>query len=324
MSDLSVATGIGSMPGTSVAEAVAVVTGELPDLPHLPELPARGAGADMVGRTGALLTAVSTDFALTTVPTGWQISGQVGPDMRRARSWLGEDCDRLEQALTGTSGTVKVQVCGPWTWAAAVEDAAGRRLVRDEGFVGELSQALAAATAAHLADLRRRLPERAFLVQFDEPGLPAVLDGRIPTASGLGRLAVVPAARAAAVVGDVVAAVETPSLLHCCADFPFAVARSAGVAGISWDLATRTEPDDVAEAFESGLRLFAGAVQWGDSPDDATRRFTSMWQRTGLGGDAARQVAVTPACGLATASPDQARQALTAATRLAARLAEDL
>lgn len=43
------------MPGTDPAEAVAVVLGELPDLPHLPELPARGAGADLTGRTAALL-----------------------------------------------------------------------------------------------------------------------------------------------------------------------------------------------------------------------------------------------------------------------------
>ena len=41
------ATGIGSMPGTDIAEAQRVVLGELPDLPHLPELPARGPGADL-------------------------------------------------------------------------------------------------------------------------------------------------------------------------------------------------------------------------------------------------------------------------------------
>src|ERR1700712_3767395 len=49
------ATAIGSMPGTDPAGAAAVVFGELPDFPHLPELPARGVGADMLGRTAALL-----------------------------------------------------------------------------------------------------------------------------------------------------------------------------------------------------------------------------------------------------------------------------
>ena len=139
-------------------EAVAVVTGELPDLPHLPELPERGAGAEMIGRTAALLTAVARDFAITTVPTGWQITGQVGSDMRRARSWLGEDCDRLEQALSGSDGMLKVQVCGPWTWAASVEDGSGRRLVRDDAFVDDLTHAPSEAILVHVADLRRRIP----------------------------------------------------------------------------------------------------------------------------------------------------------------------
>ena len=49
------ATGIGSMPGTDHAEAMRIILGELPDLPHLAELPSRGAGADLTGRTAALL-----------------------------------------------------------------------------------------------------------------------------------------------------------------------------------------------------------------------------------------------------------------------------
>ena len=39
------ATGIGSLPGTDIVDAVALVFGELPDLPFLPELPRRGPGA---------------------------------------------------------------------------------------------------------------------------------------------------------------------------------------------------------------------------------------------------------------------------------------
>jgi len=49
------ATGIGSMPGTDPAEAMRVIAGELPGFPYLPELPDRGPGADLTGRTAALL-----------------------------------------------------------------------------------------------------------------------------------------------------------------------------------------------------------------------------------------------------------------------------
>ena len=50
------ATGIGSWPGTSAREAVRTVRDLLAEaLPYLPELPARGVGADMIGRTGTML-----------------------------------------------------------------------------------------------------------------------------------------------------------------------------------------------------------------------------------------------------------------------------
>ena len=55
------ATGVGSLPGTDVTEAAATVVGELPLLPHLPELPARGVGADMIGRTAALLVDLAVE-----------------------------------------------------------------------------------------------------------------------------------------------------------------------------------------------------------------------------------------------------------------------
>ena len=97
-SDLAVpvgATGIGSMPGTSVAEAVAVIAGELPDLPHVPELPARGPGSDMIGRTAVLLSEVWRDLGLDTTPTGWRLTGGSSAALRRGCSWAwGSGCGR--------------------------------------------------------------------------------------------------------------------------------------------------------------------------------------------------------------------------------------
>ena len=50
------ATGVGSVPGTDLAESLKVVLGTLPDLPHLPEQPARGAAAALVGRSLGTIT----------------------------------------------------------------------------------------------------------------------------------------------------------------------------------------------------------------------------------------------------------------------------
>ncbi len=78
------ATGIGSLPGTDPAEALRTVLGELPDLPHLPELPARGPGADMIGRTAALLVDLFVDLT----PAGWRLVPRPGIDLRRAHELL--------------------------------------------------------------------------------------------------------------------------------------------------------------------------------------------------------------------------------------------
>ena len=64
------ATGVGSLPGTEPAEAISMVLGELPDLPHLPELPARGLGADMIGRGAALLVDLPVDVQPSGRTTG--------------------------------------------------------------------------------------------------------------------------------------------------------------------------------------------------------------------------------------------------------------
>ena len=70
VSVFAAATGIGSWPGTAAREAAEVVVGELHQLTHLVELPARGVGADMIGRAGALLV----DIGIDTVPRGYRIA----------------------------------------------------------------------------------------------------------------------------------------------------------------------------------------------------------------------------------------------------------
>ena len=67
--------------GTDPVEALRLVAGELPELAHLPELPGRGAGADIIGRTPALLVDISVDLS----PAGWRLSPRPGVDQRRAR-----------------------------------------------------------------------------------------------------------------------------------------------------------------------------------------------------------------------------------------------
>ena len=174
------ATGMGSMPGTDVGQTCRMVFGELPDLPFLPELPDRGPGADMTGRAAALL--VSMPVEITT--RGWKLAVTPGRETSLAAGYWSQDLDTLEEVAEGFTGALKVQVCGPITLAATLE--LTRRLdpaLADQGALADLTDSLAEGVAAHVADVRRRVPGATVVLQLDEPRCPR------PWPAGCGRRA---------------------------------------------------------------------------------------------------------------------------------------
>lgn len=322
------ATGVGSMPGTDPRAAAAVVAGELADLPHLPELPARGPGADMVGRAAALLVDLHADVQ----PSGWRLVDRAGGDERRARSFLTADLDELEAACQGVVGPVKLQVCGPWTLAAGLRLARGEPALSDGGAARDVAASLTDGLVAHVAELRRRLPGAAPVLQLDEPALPAALTGGIRSTSGARRFPAVPEATAEQVLRSVADAVGVPVVVHCCAERPpVALLHRAGVAGLSLDLTLVTPADDEAlgAALEDGVALLAGVVPSVapaaglSAPADTVEPVRRLWHRLGLATGALREVVVTPTCGLAGADRGHAVSALRLARAAAHQLAED-
>ncbi|GAA3565008.1 methionine synthase [Nonomuraea rosea] len=316
------ATGVGSHPGEDHIEAIKVVLGEVPRLPYLPELPARGVGADMIGRTAALLV----DLSVEVQPSGWRLSGRPGRDHRRAVDHLRRDIDGLEEIGHDYAGPLKLQVCGPWTLASSIELKYGDKMLADAGAVRDLTASLAQGLADHCAEVRRRVPGVSeIVVQLDEPGLPGVLAGTVPTASGFGRLAAVEEWR----VEESLRLFDAP-VVHCCAPgVPFDVLRRGGAKGVSVDAALlrRRNDDALGEVFEAGMALFMGVVPGRDARladvKAVARPAVELWRRLGFEPDRlAGQVVLTPACGLAGASPQYARAAL-AACRNAAQVLKD-
>ncbi|WP_340557692.1 methionine synthase [Streptomyces sp. GSL17-111] len=322
------------MPGEDAREAARTVVGALEGpthLPHLPELPARGPGADMAGRTIGLLVELYAHVE----PSGWRISDRPGRDTRRARAWLGEDLDALEEFTQGYTGGLKLAVTGPWTLAASLERRSGEAMLGDAGACRDLTASLAEGVRAHLADLRRRVPGAAPVLQLDEPALTSVLTGRVPTASGYRTHRAVDRAVVRDALADLVRAADgVPVVVHSCApDVPFALLRRAGATGVSFDAALLTERDDeaIGEAAEAGTALFAGVVPGTGTtagalsdPAGSVMGVRSLWRRLGLSpGLLAESVVITPTCGLAGAAPGYARAALEHCVRAARSLANN-
>jgi hypothetical protein len=333
------ATGIGSMPGGDVRETAKAVTGTLeapPNLPYLPELPGRGPGADMTGRTAGLLAELYVQLE----PSGWRLADRPGRDTRRARAWLREDLDALEEFTQGHTGALKVSAVGPWTLAAALQLRGGEAMLTDPGACRDLTASLAEGLRGHLDELRRRVPGAQLVLQLDEPSLASVLRGQVRTASGYRTYRAVDRAVVESALRDLVALHDGPVIVHSCApEVPFALLRRAGAAGVSFDFSRLTSggvdtervEDAIGEAAEAGTALFAGVVP-GDGADagslsdpaSSVMGVRSLWRRLGLSPELlAESVVVTPACGLASASPAYARAALEHCVRAARSLADN-
>ena len=301
--DPGTATGLGPLPGGDPLQAARIVFSELP-LPFLPELPARGVGADPVGRTAGLLTDLHVE-----VGTGvWRFVARGGRDEQRAHNALTTDLDAMEEVASGHAGPLKLRIVGPWSLAASVELGRGEKAVADPGAVRDIVASLVDGLTRHLADIRRRLPGiTRIVVQVDEPLMPAVIAGELSTASGWGRLR----SYERAVVEDGLRQVLTAAGPDAHAGVWLGNARldgellrNAGAAfvGLDGGVLDSLDEDEIGEAIDAGLGLLVAC-----GPLDADRSdprpvmapVTGLWKRLGFPVDQLpRTVAVAPVEGL--------------------------
>lgn len=286
----------------------------------------------MLGRAAALLV----DVALDTVPRGYRVVSRPGVVTRRATSMLDEDMDALEEAwetagLRGGDRVVKVQAPGPVTLAAGLELGNGHRAITDAGALRDLAASLAEGVAAHRAALSRRL-DTPVVVQFDEPTLPAALGGRLTGVTALSPVPALDEAVAEALLAMCVEVVGVDVALHSCApDVPWELLARSGIAAVSVDVNTlrAADLDAVAAFVESGRTLVLGVVD-SSAPDcrpsveEVATRVVAVTDRLGFGRSPLRgRVGVTPACGLAVATPQWARTAVGLARDAADAFAAD-
>ncbi|WP_205705762.1 uroporphyrinogen decarboxylase/cobalamine-independent methonine synthase family protein, partial [Kineococcus indalonis] len=319
-----------ALPGTDPREASRTVLGELgepPHVPHLPQLPARGPGADAVGRAAALLVDMPVDLQ----PSGWRFTDAPGRDAARAAAHLRADLDELAEAAEGWDGPLVLAVLGPWSLAAAVELPRGERSASDPGARRDVVDSLAEGVAAHVADLRRLVPGARPVVQLEEPSLPAVLAGRLPTQSGYGTLRAVDRAEVRAGLRTVVEAVRAagaePVVRLAPDEPPLALVREVGAAGVALDVGGLGAHawESLAATVEDGVRLWAGVLPAAAPVPPVAALVDAVrgpWRRVGLPAAGLVDVVLTPAGGLQDLPPAALRPLLRRLREAGAALAE--
>ena len=150
--------------------------------------------------------------------------------------------------------------------------------------------------------------------------LPTVLAGRLRTPSGRGALRIPGnpelAAGLSAVTAAATAAGAVQVLGHCCARrVPFDLLGGSGFTGVSVDLAALGSDADEAlgQWWDRGGSVVLGVAPSVDPepgevramPESLARTVAELWSRIGFGvADVGAQTWLSPACGLAGASPD--------------------
>ena len=217
----------------------------------------------MIGRTAARLV----DIHIEIQPSSWRVTRRPGMDAQRANDFWAWDLDALQVAADGYAGPLKIQLVGPWTLAASLELVNGHRFLTDEGALRDLQESLGEGAAQLLHEIKRRVPGAQPILQLDEPSLPAVLGGSVPTASGFGRISAVGSHEAGLGLERVIRAVAAAS---DGADLPRPDATIGTPAPSGADRLS-ADPGRVAAASDGADRLSADSRRVAPASDEAAR-----------------------------------------------------
>jgi methionine synthase II (cobalamin-independent) len=169
-------------------------------------------------------------------------------------------------------------------------------------------------------------------VQFDEPSLPAAVAGRLTGVTALSPVAPIDETLATTMLDICAAAAGAEVSVHCCGTaLPWKALQRSNISAVSVDASTldAADLDAIAEFVESGRAIVLGVVS-SSTParrpavEEVAAEVVAVTDRLGFTRSALRdRIGVTPACGLAAATPQWAHTAIGLARRAAEAFADD-
>jgi methionine synthase II (cobalamin-independent) len=169
-------------------------------------------------------------------------------------------------------------------------------------------------------------------VQFDEPLLPAALEGRLTGVTSFTPVHPVDESVAIGIFDDCVATVGADVVLHSCASrLPWNMLQRTAVHAISIDTSTlaAADLDGIGEFVESGRTVMLGVIAstapgTPPSAEEVAKTAVAVTDRLGFARSVLRErIGITPTCGLAEATPEWARTAVELAQKVADAFADD-
>lgn len=312
-----VATGVGSLPHRNARAAAEFVLATTPDLPAIPSLPKRSPAESMIAQAVVGIRGISV--------------GQYGAivvDAARVDPLAPVHTDLLHDAFGGLRSFLEVAAgrTAPIKWQFTGPVTLGLSLIRAGVPVHLAFDVAVRAVRSHVRAIHdhvsRSLPDAPQVVIIDEPMIGGIMDESFPIAPDT----------AIDLMSGAMAVVERESVvgLHSCAEVDLAPLLAAGPTVLSIPLSDSLV--DSAPALASFLDK-GGLVAWGvvatdgpmmNSAERAWKRLSASW--CGLvqnGCDALKlrqQSLVTPACGLALHSEENAASIMTQVTDIGERV----
>jgi len=338
------ATGIGSVPFTDPVETVALILNAFPQVPYWPQMVRLGFAEEMTPQAARGLAAMKIDEAAATVGLDparprdealaafyeTALSGDLTPFALKENEAHGFYA--LLQAVADAQipcQALKGQLAGPVTFAGMVKDQEGKAMLYDR----ELTQAACLGLARKAAWQAQKFRDlgKAPVIFLDEPYLTGFGSAFLP----ISREEVLEIL--AATIEELRQTAGGPVAvgLHCCGNTDWGLLLEAPIDILSFDSygyfdSLRLYDKPVAKFFSRGGWLAWGLVptradEFGqEAVDRLWQRFTQQVgqlardQHTGLKEILSRAL-LTPACGMAYLSPEEARRGFQVLAALSAR-----